>query len=171
MNDDVAEVIGEYRDAAGEVLDSFGTGPMVRTGGWVTVSGEHPAPAGTASARLRLIAERGTGTTVRVGFDGLALRSLGVPVLWADDVAIVEGDPRGEARFHLRLSCAAPFAFSLPYTTVDETATAGADYAATSGVAAFAAGDMLHEVVVPILDDSEIDPGESFVVAFDPAGL
>ncbi len=60
--------------------------------------------------------------------------------------------------FAVTLNRAAAHDVSVDYATKDETATAGADYTATSGTLTFAAGETAKTIRVPVLDDA-IDEG------------
>ena len=60
---------------------------------------------------------------------------------------------------------------TVDYTTLQGSAIAGTDYTTTTGTLTFADGDTSETVNVPILNDSEIDPGESFTfVISNPQG-
>ena len=61
--------------------------------------------------------------------------------------------------FAVTLNRAAAHEVSVDYATADETATAGADYTATSGTLVFTAGETAKTVSVPVLDDA-IDEGK-----------
>ncbi len=61
--------------------------------------------------------------------------------------------------FAVTLNRAAAHDVSVDYATEDGTATAGADYTATSGTLTFAAGETAKTVSVPVLDDA-IDEGK-----------
>ena len=61
--------------------------------------------------------------------------------------------------FAVTLNRAAGHEVSVDYATEDGTATAGADYTATSGTLTFAAGETAKTVSVPLLDDA-IDEGK-----------
>ena len=61
--------------------------------------------------------------------------------------------------FAVTLNRAAAHDVSVDYATKDETATAGADYTATSGTLTFAAGETAKTVSVPVLDDA-VDEGK-----------
>ncbi|MEO8427772.1 MAG: Calx-beta domain-containing protein, partial [Verrucomicrobiota bacterium] len=50
------------------------------------------------------------------------------------------------------------------YATVDGTATAGADYVSQAGSLVFAPLENVKTIVVPILDDGVVDPGETLQV-------
>ena len=56
---------------------------------------------------------------------------------------------------------------SVYYSTMDGTATAGSDYASTSGTLTFAAGQTTATITVPIYGDTNYEPDETFYV--DPA--
>ena len=62
-------------------------------------------------------------------------------------------------KFAVTLNRAASHDVSVDYETGDETATAGADYTATSGTLTFAAGETVKTVSVPVLDDA-VDEGK-----------
>jgi hypothetical protein len=62
-------------------------------------------------------------------------------------------------------------AFTVPYTIVDLTATAGADYLPPNGVLEFGAGEMLRFITIPIVDDGVAEPDEQFrIVLSNPTG-
>ncbi len=64
--------------------------------------------------------------------------------------------------FTVKLSAAASDAVSVKYATADGTATAGQDYAATSGTLTFAAGETAKTVSVTVMGDSVTEGVESF---------
>ena len=73
--------------------------------------------------------------------------------------------------FTVTLSRAASRPVTVDYATSDGTATAGADYTATSGTLTFAAGASSQTVAVPVLDDIHDDDGETFTLTFfNPSG-
>jgi uncharacterized protein len=53
---------------------------------------------------------------------------------------------------------------TISYATQDGTASAGQDYGATSGNLAFTNGEASRTFTVSIIDDGDLDPGESFSV-------
>ena len=61
--------------------------------------------------------------------------------------------------FAVTLNRAAAHEVSVDYATADGTATAGADYTATSGTLTFTAGETAKTVSVPVLDDA-LDEGK-----------
>ena len=73
---DVAQVVVEYRDAAGQVLERFDSGEISSVGAWQRLEDVRPAPVGTRWLRVRLLATRFTGIDNDAYFDALSLRSL-----------------------------------------------------------------------------------------------
>ncbi len=60
---------------------------------------------------------------------------------------------------------------TVDYATTDITATSGLDYTATHGTLAFAPGEEVKRIAVPILNDGITEPSESFRVTLsNPAG-
>ena len=82
----------------------------------------------------------------------------GVARLSVADARANEGTDAAAA-FEVRLSNAAAGTVTVDYATADGTATAGADYTATSGTLTFAPGETSKWVNVPVLDDA-VDEGE-----------
>ena len=92
------------------------------------------------------------------------------PTLNVLDTAVNEAD--GSVGFLVTLDPAATGVVTVQYTTVDATAVAPADYAATSGTLTFAPGDTRKQTaLVPIVDDGDEDTGETFrLVLSNPTG-
>lgn len=59
---------------------------------------------------------------------------------------------------------------TVDYRTVNDTATAGSDYVATSGTLTFADGDDSETIVIPLLNDSVAEPDEWFTVVLESPG-
>lgn len=80
---------------------------------------------------------------------------------------LVRGGDAGEqmALFELSLSRPALQAFEVSYQTVDGGATAGVDYASTSGTLGFVAGQQTATVAVPVFGDAAVEASESFTLA------
>ena len=57
---------------------------------------------------------------------------------------------------------------SVDYFSEDETATAGKDYVAVAGTLSFAAGEEKKEVIIEVIDDTEVEVDESFVLKLKP---
>ena len=73
-------------------------------------------------------------------------------------------DEGGEIMFTVTLSPAASGPVTVDYATSDDTATAGADYAAASGALTFAAGDGPKTFTVATTVDTDAEPDETFTV-------
>jgi uncharacterized delta-60 repeat protein len=82
----------------------------------------------------------------------------------------VEEDGGGATIAVVRTGNAAS-AFTVHYSTGDGTATAGADYTAQSSMLEFAAGETTKTFTVPMLNDDQIEPRETVLLALaDPTG-
>ncbi len=88
-----------------------------------------------------------------------------LPSVAAVDASVVEGDAgAGELVFAVTLSGMSPYPISVDYTTVDGTATAGADYSAVSGTLEFKPGVVGRQVRVPVHDDPDAEGDETVLV-------
>ena len=81
----------------------------------------------------------------------------------ADAAAAENSD--GTIDFQVTLDRAASGTVSVDYATVDGSARAGADYAATSGTLTFLPGELSKTVRVTILDDVHDEAAETFTLA------
>ncbi|MDP9387420.1 MAG: hypothetical protein M3Q48_05690 [Actinomycetota bacterium] len=87
------------------------------------------------------------------------------PAVSVADITVNEGDAgTTSATFTLTLSGPVSEVVSVDYATAAGTATAGADFTATSGTASFARGETTTTVVVPVLGDRLDEPDETFTV-------
>ena len=80
------------------------------------------------------------------------------------DARVAEPRSGGSAAtldFVVTLNPAASGKVTVDYATSDDTATAGADYTATSGTLTFAAGETSKTVTVPVLSDSHSEGNET----------
>lgn len=86
-------------------------------------------------------------------------------------VALVSGGELGAelkeqagaaAVFRISLAPAAAHPVRVSYHTEDATARAGQDYRATTGIAEFPPGTTERQVLVPLLDDDEVELAETF---------
>ena len=96
--------------------------------------------------------------------DGRALSNTSTTTVGGPVRIRIEGARAKEGKdesldFAVTLNRAAAHAVSVDYATEDDTATAGADYTATSGTLTFAAGETAKTVKVPVLDDA-VDEGK-----------
>ena len=105
----------------------------------------------------------------------------GAPGLSVNDVTVTEGDSGTKnATFTVTLAPASGQNVSVNYATADGTATAPADYAATSGTLTFAPGQTTKTVTVPVVGDTLDELDETFTLnlsnavnaaILDPTGL
>jgi uncharacterized repeat protein (TIGR01451 family) len=159
-------VIVEYTDASGSnVLDSYDSGELASPEAWRAVSDSRTVPAGTRRARVRLLATRPGGG--EVFFDRLGLRSLGVPVLTAEDAQVAEGTSgTAPLRFRASVSCVRSGGLTVNYTTQDGTARAGTDYDPASGTLTFSPGALAQTVDVAVHGDTTDEPDETLKMVF-----
>ena len=94
-----------------------------------------------------------------------------LPSVAIGDVTVTEGDTGTvTASFNVTLAPASGRQVSVSYATADGTATAPADYSATSGGLTFAAGETTKQVTVPVHNDVLDEIDESFTVGLSSAG-
>ena len=79
-----------------------------------------------------------------------------------NDVSVNEN--AGSVDVQVMLSQVSGEIISVDLSTGDETATAGADYSATTETVTFTPGDILMRVSIPILDDQIMEGDEAFTV-------
>ena len=91
----------------------------------------------------------------------------GQPALAIDDVAV--GEDEGSAAFTVSLSEESATAVTVAYATSNGTATAGSDYTAAGGTLTFQPGETEHSLSVPVVDDSEEEDNETFIVNLSDA--
>ena len=95
---------------------------------------------------------------------------LGPPGLSVAD-ARVEEAAGAAMEFAVTMSRASTSTVTVDYATSDGSATAGADYTASSGRLSFAPGETSKTVSVPVLDDAHDDGGETFALTLsNPSG-
>ena len=109
----------------------------------------------------------GSGATTSSTLNATSFTTTGgtTPSLSVGTVSISEGDSGTKtATFTVTLSAAATADVTVDYSTVDGTATAGSDYAATSGSLTFAAGETSKTVSVTINGDTTVEANETFTL-------
>ncbi|MEA3207025.1 MAG: hypothetical protein QOE70_82 [Chthoniobacter sp.] len=89
------------------------------------------------------------------------------PSLTIDDVTVNEG--AGTMTFTVNLSTASGLPVTVNYGSANVTATAGADYTATSGTLTFNPGTVSQTITVPILNDPVFEGSETFNMALSGA--
>jgi hypothetical protein len=82
-----------------------------------------------------------------------------LPTLSLSDASATEGDP---ASFTASLSAPSGKTVVVNYATGDGTATALADYSASSGTLTFAPGETSRTLTVATTEDGDVEPSESF---------
>ncbi len=95
-----------------------------------------------------------------------------LPTLSIGDVTVTEGNSgTSQAVLTVSLSAASAQNVTVAYSTAADTAQAGSDFIATSGVLTFAPGVTSKTVVVPIVGDTVAESSERFQVALShPTG-
>ncbi|MFN8633983.1 MAG: Calx-beta domain-containing protein [Chloroflexota bacterium] len=102
----------------------------------------------------------GRGTAV-----GTIVDNDGLPSLSIDDKSLAEGNSGSQAlQFTVTLSPPSGQTVTVQYATANDTATAGADYTATSGTLTFVAGQTTQPVSVQVTGDTTTEPNERFFV-------
>lgn len=74
---DESRIVLEYRNAAGEVLDTFDSSGIDNTSEWQLVVDSRNAPVGTRTIRVRLISTRRSGSNNDGYYDALSLAPVG----------------------------------------------------------------------------------------------
>ena len=137
----------------------------------------HVEPTGWEDVTVRLAGGRACGTRGAIcTADDTVLANTTVATV-PGPLALRVADARvnenaGEPlAFAVTLNRAATGTVTVAYATADGTATAGADYTATSGTLTFDPGDVTKTVSVPVLDDVHDDGGETFTLTLsNPSG-
>ena len=135
----------------------------------------HVEPEGWDDVRVMLAGGRACGTEGAVcTADGKVLANTAVatvpgPLALSVADARVDEAPGAVLAFEVTLNRAAAGTVTVDYATADGTATAGADYTATSGMLTFAPGETAKTVNVPVLDDAHDDTGETLTLTLSNA--
>ncbi|MDQ1372716.1 MAG: endoglucanase [Actinomycetota bacterium] len=121
------------------------------------------AYANSYAAEVSNAQSRGfTATTITDGTGSTTTTTAAPPILptlKVNDRSVAEG---GKATFTVTLSTTSKVAVSLAYTTVNGTATAGADYLSKSGTLTIAAGATSATVAVSTVNDTTKEGAETF---------
>lgn len=89
----------------------------------------------------------------------------GMPTVWIESQSVEVNESDREAVFTVRLDRPATGAVELDFKTLDGTAMAGSDFAATTGHLVFAPGQVVQTVRVPLIDDAVTEAAENFSLA------
>ena len=113
-----------------------------------------------------------TPTNLKVNGVGSGNPPTTPPTVSISDVTVAEGNSgTSNANFTVNLSSASTTPVTVAYATSNGTATAGADYTATSGTVTFAAGVTSQTVAVKVTGDNTVEPNETFTVTLsNPTG-
>ena len=95
--------------------------------------------------------------------------NLTLPALSVGDARVEEG-PEATLDFVVRLGAAVQGTVTVDYATSDGTAVAGEDYTATSGTLAFAAGETVKTVNVPVFEDTRDEGRETLALTLSNPG-
>jgi chitinase len=105
---------------------------------------------------------QGTGT---IGNDDAPPMPTEPPTVSIGDASVAEGNSGTvDLTFEVTLSAASLEPVSVSYVTGDGTATAGADYASTSGTLTIAPGALSGTITIPVNGDTTIEPIETLSV-------
>ena len=85
-----------------------------------------------------------------------------IPALSIEDAEATEGD--GEISFAVTMDGPSSRTVRVDWATADGTAKAGEDYTARKDELVFAPGETRQEAKVPVLDDTAVEPDETFTV-------
>ena len=95
----------------------------------------------------------------------LARSTVQTPSLSINDVAIAEGNSgTGNAVFTVTLSAPSSQTVTVSFATANGTASAGSDYAASSGMLTFNPGETLRSITVQVNGDTDVEGNETFFV-------
>jgi hypothetical protein len=149
---------------------SFGPGVTTRT---VTVPITSDGATGESSESFTVGLSAATGgatigspatTTVTIA------ESSGPPIVQFDASTLSVNEGTASAVFTVMRTGATGSAVSAQYATTDGTATSGSDYTATSGTVSFPSGVTSRTITVPLLDDQDFEPAETFTLTLSSPG-
>ena len=136
----------------------------------ITVRPSSPGPVTITLPQTKSCDDPGAVCTSdgRTVTTAVATRIQGPPGLSIADAEVQEG-PGVTLPFAVTLDRAASGPVTVAYATADGTATAGADYTATSGTVTFAAGKTKQTVPVTVLDDAHDEGRETLTLTLATA--
>lgn len=146
---------------------------------YVTQSGTLVIPAGSLSQLISVVITDDTifetteslavllsnplnATFVNSSASGSIVDNETLPGIIISDATANEGD--GTMTFTVSLTASSSFPVSVTYVSSDTTATAGADYGATSGSLNFPAGVTSQQITTTIFEDTLFEGLESFLI-------
>ncbi len=157
---------GDYTPASGTL--TFPAGETLATFDVTVVSDTLDEADEALTATLSSPA--GGSATIGEASAGVAILDDDGPLVSAGNVSVTEGDTgTANARFTVSLSGASPQPVRVAYATSGGTATAPADFTATSGELTFAAGETAKTVDVPVVGDTIDEADEIFTLTLTSA--
>jgi len=118
----------------------------------------------TATPTTSLAGRTATGGRLNVSA-ALDYNSTPTPSLSISDATVIEGNSGTQtATFTVTLSAASASTVTVNYATANGSATAGSDYAATSGTLTFAPGETTKTVSVTVNGDTLFESNETYFV-------
>ena len=115
-----------------------------------------------ASALATIVDDDGRGRIAATPVVDEDAAQLSVALVASEPGADLKEQAGATAVFRISLAPAATHPVRVSYRTEDATARAGQDYRATTGVAEFPPGATERRILVPLLDDDEVEPAETF---------
>ncbi len=112
-----------------------------------------------------VIGRNNISVTLPVDLATLGPCAIADPVVTIEDATVLENDPDGNLVFNLALDFGVPDVVSVDFTTINGLAVAPADYTATSGTVEFQPNETTATIVVPIVDDAEVEFAESLSIS------
>lgn len=124
-----------------------------------------PAANGQSQVQIRILTGNASGNDELIGVDDIVISSTGQNQPGAfsvGDTSVTEGDAGTiDLTFTVTRDNGSTGAVSVAYATADGTATAGSDYAATSGTLNFADGETSKTVTVTVNADTVAEAHET----------
>lgn len=104
-----------------------------------------------------------TGATIADGVGVGAITDDDTPSITVANASVTEGNSGTvNAVFNVTLSFQSSQVVTIDYATADGSATAPADYQATSGTLTLDPGETVGQIIVPVVGDTAIEAAESF---------
>jgi len=152
---------GTCTQAAGVVTCNLGTIP----GGTNATIAIVVVPTTSGTITNVAVVSRAEADPYPANNSATAVTTVQVPALSINDVSLFEGNTgTTNAVFTVSLTPAAALPVSVNFATADGTATAGSDYAGTSGTLNFAPGQTNQTIVVVVNGDTVGEADETFFV-------